>query len=203
MRHPTAATNSAVYNDLALLEEQLERAAATAAQRAAEEADKPMPKTNKYYKELKEKKAKSRELSALAPVAGRRRRSWSKQRSMSEDTDSARRRPLLAGHGRSRRRHLRLGHRRQPLDWTSPPASPSSTPATAIPRVVEAIQEQAGKIIHAQQNILAHEPMMQGRRRADRDAAGSPQPGLLGQQRRRGDRGRDQAGQGRHRTARR
>ena len=28
------------------------------------------------------------------------------------------------------------------------------------PRVVEAIREQAGKIIHAQQNILAHEPMM-------------------------------------------
>ena len=28
------------------------------------------------------------------------------------------------------------------------------------PRVVHAIQEQAGKIIHAQQNIFAHEPMM-------------------------------------------
>jgi len=28
------------------------------------------------------------------------------------------------------------------------------------PRVVEAIRKQAGKIIHAQQNILAHEPMM-------------------------------------------
>jgi 4-aminobutyrate aminotransferase len=28
------------------------------------------------------------------------------------------------------------------------------------PKVVEAIQEQAAKIIHAQQNILAHEPMM-------------------------------------------
>lgn len=28
------------------------------------------------------------------------------------------------------------------------------------PRVVQAIQEQAAKIIHAQQNILAHEPMM-------------------------------------------
>jgi hypothetical protein len=59
MRHPTAATNSAVYNDLALLEEQLERAAVNAAQRAAAEADKPMPKSHKYYKELKEKQAKS------------------------------------------------------------------------------------------------------------------------------------------------
>ena len=28
------------------------------------------------------------------------------------------------------------------------------------PRVVEAIQEQAGRIIHAQANILAHSPMM-------------------------------------------
>src|ERR687889_984417 len=28
------------------------------------------------------------------------------------------------------------------------------------PRVVGAIQEQASKIIHAQQNIFAHEPMM-------------------------------------------
>ena len=28
------------------------------------------------------------------------------------------------------------------------------------PRVVAAIQEQAAKIIHAQQNIFAHEPMM-------------------------------------------
>ena len=57
MRHPTAASNSAIYNDLALLEEQLERSAVTSAQRAAEEAAKPMPKTHKYYKDLKEKKA--------------------------------------------------------------------------------------------------------------------------------------------------
>src|SRR5688500_19727033 len=28
------------------------------------------------------------------------------------------------------------------------------------PKVVQAIQEQAAKIIHAQQNIFAHEPMM-------------------------------------------
>ena len=58
MRHPTAATNSAVYNDLTLLEEQLERAAQNLAQRAADEAAKPMPKTHKYYKDLKEKQAK-------------------------------------------------------------------------------------------------------------------------------------------------
>lgn len=59
MRHPTASSNSAVYNDLALLEEQLETNAVATAQRAAEEAAKPMPKTHKYYKELKEKKKES------------------------------------------------------------------------------------------------------------------------------------------------
>ena len=57
MRHPTAAANSAVYNDLALLEEQLESSAISTAARAAEEAARPMPKTKKYYKALKEKKS--------------------------------------------------------------------------------------------------------------------------------------------------
>lgn len=57
MRHPTAAANSAVYNDLALLEEQLESSALASAARAAEEASKPMPKSKKYYKALKEKKS--------------------------------------------------------------------------------------------------------------------------------------------------
>ncbi len=56
MRHPTASTNSFVYNDLALLEEQLETNAVSAAARAAAEASKPIPKTKKYYKDLKEKK---------------------------------------------------------------------------------------------------------------------------------------------------
>jgi len=59
MRHPTAASNSAVYNDLALLEEHLESAAVDGARRAAEDANKPMPKTKKYYKELKEKQKKA------------------------------------------------------------------------------------------------------------------------------------------------
>jgi len=58
MRHPTAATKSAVYNDLSLLEEQLEGSAVATAKRAAEEADKPLPKTHKYYKELKDKEKK-------------------------------------------------------------------------------------------------------------------------------------------------
>ena len=59
MRHPTAATNSNVYNDLALLEEQLEGSAIATAARAAEEASKPLPKTHKYYKDLKEKQKPS------------------------------------------------------------------------------------------------------------------------------------------------
>ncbi len=48
MRHPTASTNSAVYNDLALLEEQLEVNAVDVAKRAAEEAARPMPKTVEF-----------------------------------------------------------------------------------------------------------------------------------------------------------
>ena len=55
MRHSASSTNVNVYNDLALLEEQLEGNAAAMAARAAAEADKPMPKTHKYYKELKKK----------------------------------------------------------------------------------------------------------------------------------------------------
>ena len=55
MRHPTSAANVNVYNDLALLEEQLEGNAAAMAARAAAEANKPMPKSSKYYKDLKKK----------------------------------------------------------------------------------------------------------------------------------------------------
>ena len=57
MRHSAAASNTAIYNDLALLEEQLESSAVTTAQRAAEEANRPVPKTKKYYKDLKEKQS--------------------------------------------------------------------------------------------------------------------------------------------------
>ena len=55
MRTPASNTNVHIYNDLARLEEELQTAAAHAhAVRAAEEA-KPMPKSKKFYKELKEK----------------------------------------------------------------------------------------------------------------------------------------------------
>jgi cell division septum initiation protein DivIVA len=55
MRHPTTAANVDIYNDLALLEEQLEGNAQAMAARAAAEASRPVPKSHKYYKELKEK----------------------------------------------------------------------------------------------------------------------------------------------------
>jgi hypothetical protein len=55
MRTPASNTNVQIYNDLVRLEEELQSAAAHAhAAREAEEA-KPIPKTKKYYKELKEK----------------------------------------------------------------------------------------------------------------------------------------------------
>jgi hypothetical protein len=57
MRHPTTASNNYVYNDLALLEEQLEAGAAESVKRAEDEFNRPQPKLKKYYKEQKEKKS--------------------------------------------------------------------------------------------------------------------------------------------------
>lgn len=60
MRTPASNANVQIYNDLARLEEELEVAAAHAyAVRAAEEA-KPVPKTKKYYKQLKEREEKKK-----------------------------------------------------------------------------------------------------------------------------------------------
>jgi hypothetical protein len=56
MRTPASNNNPRVYNDFVRLEEELDTAAtAVRAQRAAEEA-RPVPKTKKFYKDLKEKK---------------------------------------------------------------------------------------------------------------------------------------------------
>ena len=55
MRHPTSANNNRIYNDLALLEEQLESSAVATAKKAEDDASKPVPKTHKYYKDLKDK----------------------------------------------------------------------------------------------------------------------------------------------------
>jgi predicted RNA-binding Zn ribbon-like protein len=55
MRTPVANQNVGVYDDLAVLEEQLETQTADFAAQKAEEEAKPMPKPRKYYKQLKEK----------------------------------------------------------------------------------------------------------------------------------------------------
>lgn len=61
MRTPVANQNVGVYDDLAVLEEQLEsQSAEFAAQKEAEEA-KPMPKSRKYYKQLKEKEEQQKQ----------------------------------------------------------------------------------------------------------------------------------------------
>lgn len=59
MRHPTAASNVRVYNDLVRLEDQIETASTEMRQRQAEEDAKPVPKTKKYYKDLKDKEKRT------------------------------------------------------------------------------------------------------------------------------------------------
>ena len=55
MRTPAADTNVRVYNDLARLEEEIGNAGAAYRERLEAEAARPVPKTKKYYKDLKEK----------------------------------------------------------------------------------------------------------------------------------------------------
>ncbi len=55
MRTPAANTNTAVYNDLVRLEEELEGHAAAHRERAAAEEARPVPKSRKHYKELRER----------------------------------------------------------------------------------------------------------------------------------------------------
>jgi hypothetical protein len=59
MRTPVAAANVRVYNDFVRLEEELENASAAFRERQAAEDAKPVPKTKKYYKELKEREKKA------------------------------------------------------------------------------------------------------------------------------------------------
>ena len=54
-RSPVASANIAVYNDLLRLEEELQTAAAQYHERMEEEESKPIPKTKKHYKQLKER----------------------------------------------------------------------------------------------------------------------------------------------------
>ncbi len=55
MRTPVANANVGVYDDLATLEEQMAAASAEAAARRAAEESRPLPKSKKYYKQLKER----------------------------------------------------------------------------------------------------------------------------------------------------
>ena len=59
MRTPAANSNVRVYNDLAGLEEEMEVAATSFRERQALEDAKPVPKTKKYYKDLKDRERKS------------------------------------------------------------------------------------------------------------------------------------------------
>ncbi len=61
MRHSNASSNVRVYNDLVRLEEEIEMASAAIRERQAIEDAKPVPKTKKYYKELKEREKKTRQ----------------------------------------------------------------------------------------------------------------------------------------------
>ena len=54
-RSPVASNNIAVYNDLLRLEEDLQSAAAQYHERMQAEESKPVPKTKKHYKQLKER----------------------------------------------------------------------------------------------------------------------------------------------------
>jgi len=55
IRTPVANSNVGVYDDLVRLEAELQDAAARRAAEAAAEADKPLPKSKKFYKQQKEK----------------------------------------------------------------------------------------------------------------------------------------------------
>ncbi|MCC7024344.1 MAG: hypothetical protein IT338_16075 [Thermomicrobiales bacterium] len=57
-RTPVATNNMAVYNDLLRLEEELQSAGAAYHERVAAEEAKPIPKTKKHYKQMKEREKK-------------------------------------------------------------------------------------------------------------------------------------------------
>ncbi len=59
MRTPAANNNVRVYNDFVRLEEEMSTAAAAYRERQAAEEAKPVPKTKKYYKDLRERERKT------------------------------------------------------------------------------------------------------------------------------------------------
>jgi hypothetical protein len=54
-RTPVATNNFTVYNDLVRLEAEVQEATAQHRAEAQAEADKPIPKSKKYYKQIKER----------------------------------------------------------------------------------------------------------------------------------------------------
>jgi len=54
-RTPAATNNFEVYNDLVRLEAEVNEAAARRAAEVEAEADRPVPKSKKYYKQLKDR----------------------------------------------------------------------------------------------------------------------------------------------------
>ncbi len=69
------------------------------------------------------------------------------------------------------------------------------------PKVVEAVREQAGLFLHAQANIVVHQPMLRMIGRTADDSAAGNRRLLLQQLRRGGGRGRAQTGAFGHRAA--
>jgi predicted RNA-binding Zn ribbon-like protein len=63
MRTPQANSNIVIYDDLAVLEEQLVQQAAQAAATRAQEEERPLPKPKKYYRQLKERERRNPEES--------------------------------------------------------------------------------------------------------------------------------------------
>ena len=59
MRTPAANNNVRVYNDFVRLEEEMSDAATAFRERQAAEEAKPVPKTKKYYKDLKGRERKT------------------------------------------------------------------------------------------------------------------------------------------------
>lgn len=60
MRTPVAYANVGVYDDLAVLEEQLVEASAQASAEREAVDNRPLPKSKKYYRALREKEEKKR-----------------------------------------------------------------------------------------------------------------------------------------------
>jgi DNA-binding SARP family transcriptional activator len=62
-RTPAASANIAIYNDLLRLEEELQTAGQQYHERAEAEAAKPIPKTKKHYKQIRDREERKNQAS--------------------------------------------------------------------------------------------------------------------------------------------